>query len=79
MTECQRKYNFSHAFARIIIERAFGLLKGQFPSLLTTLAIDGVDLIRMHILACCILYKVCLMKSDEINIKMIEDTGMCYR
>jgi len=49
MTECQRKYNFSHASARI--ERAFGLLKGQFRSLFTTLAIDRIDLIPMPILA----------------------------
>jgi len=73
LTERQQNYNFSHASARIVIERAFGLLKGRFRSLLTTLAIDRVDLIPMHILACCILHNVCLMKGDEINVEMIED------
>jgi len=49
LTERQRNYDFSHAFARIVIERAFELLKVR--SLLTTLAIDRVDLIPMHIFA----------------------------
>lgn len=73
LTERQRNYNFSHASARIVIERAFGLLKGRFRSLLTILAIDRVDLIPMHILACCVLHNVCLLKGDEFNIEMIED------
>lgn len=38
MTERQRNYNFLHSSARITIERAFGLLKVRFRSLLTTLA-----------------------------------------
>lgn len=32
LTERERNYNFCHASARIVIERAFGLLKGRFRS-----------------------------------------------
>ncbi|TGZ32250.1 Uncharacterized protein DBV15_12490 [Temnothorax longispinosus] len=55
------------------IERAFGLLKGRFRSLLTTLALDRVDLIPLHILACCVLHNICLMKNDILDIEVNED------
>lgn len=54
------------------IERAFGLLKGRFRSLLIKLAMDRTDLIPMHILARCVLHNVCCMR-DDLNIKMYED------
>ncbi|XP_024882531.1 protein ANTAGONIST OF LIKE HETEROCHROMATIN PROTEIN 1-like isoform X1 [Temnothorax curvispinosus] len=76
MTQRQRNCNFCHASARIAIERAFGLLKGRFRSLLTTLAMDRVDLIPLHILACCVLHNVCLMKNDDFNIEVIEDVDV---
>lgn len=72
LTERQRNYNFCHASARIVIERAFGLLKGRFRSLLTTLAMNKVSLIPKHIIACCVLHNVCLMKGDEL-IEMYDD------
>ncbi|XP_070529941.1 uncharacterized protein [Cardiocondyla obscurior] len=74
MTVRQRNYNFLHASARICIERAFGLLKGRFRSLLTTLAMDRVDLIPMHIIACCVLHNMCLKKGDNLDLEGHEDT-----
>ncbi|XP_071632125.1 uncharacterized protein [Temnothorax longispinosus] len=73
LTERQRNYNFVHSSARMAIERAFGLLKGRFRSLLTTLALDRVDLIPLHILACCVLHNICLMKNDILDIEVNED------
>lgn len=73
MTERQRNYNFAHSSARIAIERAFGLLKGRFRSLLTTLAIDRVDLIPSHILACCVLHNICLKKDDVLYLDVNPD------
>lgn len=49
------------------VKRVFGLLKRRFQSLLITLMIDKVDLIPMHIFACCILHNVCLMRSNNIE------------
>ncbi|XP_025987524.1 putative nuclease HARBI1 [Solenopsis invicta] len=69
LTERQRNYNFCHSSARIVIERAFGLLKERFRCLLTTLAMDRTDLIPMHILSCCVLHNICLMRGDELNFE----------
>lgn len=70
LTERQRNYNFCHASARVTIERAFGMLKGRFRCLLTTLTMERVDLIPMHILACCVLHNICLMKGDELDFEI---------
>lgn len=69
----QHNYNFCHASARIVIERAFGLLKGRFRSILTTFAMNRVDLIPIHILACCILHNIYLMRGDKLNFEMNEN------
>lgn len=76
-TERQRNYNFCHASARIVIERAFGLLKGRFRSLLTVLAIQRIDLVPLHILACCVLHNVCIMKGDEFNEEINKEMFDC--
>ncbi|XP_012528095.1 putative nuclease HARBI1 [Monomorium pharaonis] len=75
LTHRQKNYNFCHASTRIVIERAFGLLKGRFRSLLTIFAMDRVDLIPVHILACCILHNICIMRGDEIDLELnMEET-----
>ncbi|XP_018406610.1 PREDICTED: putative nuclease HARBI1 [Cyphomyrmex costatus] len=73
LTRRQQNYNFCHASSRVVIERAFGLLKGRFRSLLAILAMARTDLIPMHILACCVLHNICLMKGDEFNFKINEN------
>lgn len=72
LTERQRNYNFCHASARIAIERAFGMLKGRFRCLLTVLAMERVDLIPPHILACCILHNICVMRNDDLDFAINE-------
>lgn len=66
LTERQRNYNFCHASARIAVERSIGLLKGRFRSLLTVLAMKTVTLIPKHIIACCVLHNICLLRGDEL-------------
>ncbi|XP_044588775.1 protein ALP1-like [Cotesia glomerata] len=56
----QKNYNFCHSSARIAIERAFGLLKKRFRSLLTVLDMTRTDLIPDFIIACCVLHNICL-------------------
>lgn len=68
MTEGQKNFNYCHSTARIAIERAFGLLKGKFRSLLTVLDMERVDHIPDFIIACCVLHNLCLLKHDDLII-----------
>ncbi|CAI6359314.1 unnamed protein product [Macrosiphum euphorbiae] len=65
LTQKQKNFNFCHSSARMAIERSFGLVKGRFRSLLTTLDMKRVDLIPKYIIACCILHNICLLQNDE--------------
>ncbi|XP_025162707.1 putative nuclease HARBI1, partial [Harpegnathos saltator] len=72
LTDRQKNYNFCHSSARTTIERAFGLLKGRFRSLLTILDMDRIDCIPDFILACCVLHNICLLRDDEFTVTNLE-------
>jgi len=71
LTQCQKNYNFCHSSTRMVIERAFGLLKGRWRSLLHVLAVNCVDFVPYHILACCVLHNICLLQKDELHMQEI--------
>lgn len=52
----------------MVIERTFGLLKGRWRSLLHVLAINDVEFAPYHILTCCVLHNICLLKHDELQL-----------
>ncbi|XP_067212784.1 putative nuclease HARBI1 [Linepithema humile] len=68
LTVRQKNYNFCHSSARISIERAFGLLKGRFRSLLSLLDMERVDLIPEFIILCCVLHNICFLQNDDFPI-----------
>ncbi|GAB1867408.1 Putative nuclease HARBI1 [Camponotus japonicus] len=69
LTNKQKNYNFCHSSSRIVIERAFGLLKGRFRSLLSLLDMERVDLIPEFIIACCVLHNICLLHNDDFPVE----------
>lgn len=72
LTNKQKNFNFCHSSARIVIERAFALLKGRFRSLLSLLDMERVDLIPEFIIACCVLHNICLLYNDDFPIVDID-------
>ncbi|EFN75835.1 hypothetical protein EAI_17018 [Harpegnathos saltator] len=52
----QKNYNFCLSSCRMSVERAIGLLKGRWRSLLHHLAMGCVERISYHFLACCVLH-----------------------
>ncbi|EZA58185.1 hypothetical protein X777_01549 [Ooceraea biroi] len=69
LTKRQKNYNYCHSSSRTVIERAFGLLKARWRSLLNVLAINRMDFTAYHILACCVLHNICLLNQDEIQLQ----------
>lgn len=67
LTQRQKNYNFCLSSSRMTVERAIGLLKGRWRSLLHNLAMGCVERIPYHFLACCVLHNICLMLTDEME------------
>lgn len=66
LNQQQKKYNTYHSSNRVVIERAFSLLKGRFRRLLyldTTKVSTAVDII----MTCCILYNMCILEQDVLE------------
>lgn len=65
----QKNYNFCLSSAHIAIERAFGLLKKRFHSLLTVLDMNRTDLIPEFIIACYVMHNICLLKTTNFPLR----------
>lgn len=73
LTQRQKNYNFCLSSSRMVVERAIGLLKERWRSLLHYLAMGLIKYIPYHVLACCVLHNVCLMKNDDFEILMLDN------
>lgn len=71
LTDAQITYNTRLSQARMMIERAIGLLKGRFCSLLDILPMRRTDLIPKYIIACCILHNICVINNDFVDVPII--------
>jgi len=69
LTRYQKNYNYCHSSSRMVIERALALLKGRWRSLLNILAINRMDFMPYHILACCVLHNICLQNKDDLELQ----------
>jgi len=69
LTKNQKIYNFCHSSTRMVIERAFGYLKGRWRSLLHVLAVNDIKFAPYHIFACCVLHNICLLQDDELELE----------
>lgn len=85
LTQRQKNYNYCHSLSRMVIERAFALLKCRWRSLLQLLAMNDIEIIPYHILACCVLHNICLLKKDELEfqdgiiVEEVQDTESLQR
>lgn len=64
LTAKQNNYSFLHFSTRMVIERAFALLKGRFRGL-KCVDIDRLEDIPYIILAACTLHNICIMSDKD--------------
>lgn len=72
LTEAQINFNQRLCSARVMVERAIGLLKGRFRSLLDKLYMKRTDLIPQYVIACCVLHNICILHKDFIDVVINE-------
>jgi len=53
----------------MVIEKAFGYLKGRWRSLLHVLAVNDMKFAPYHIFACCVLHNICLLQNDQLELQ----------
>ncbi|XP_063436630.1 putative nuclease HARBI1 [Mytilus trossulus] len=66
LTRNQRKYNFVHSSTRMVIEHAFGALKGRFRRLKYLDILDIQKAVEVS-LSCCVLHELCLSTHDDMT------------
>nr|XP_012235054.1 PREDICTED: LOW QUALITY PROTEIN: putative nuclease HARBI1 [Linepithema humile] len=85
LTQRPKNYNYCHSSSRMVIERAFALLKCRWRSLLQLLAMNDIEIIPYHILACCVLHNFCLLKKDGLEfqdgiiVEEVQETELLQR
>ena len=68
----QRHFNYHLSRARIVVEFAFGCLKGRWRSLLTRNDTD-VCFLPTLVTACCVLHNLCEVHGDSFNNNWLTD------
>jgi len=58
-----KRFNLRLSRARVVIEQAFGLLRGRFRRL-KYMEIKNVELVPLVIIACCILHNIAILEED---------------
>ncbi|XP_071177496.1 putative nuclease HARBI1 [Mytilus edulis] len=62
----QKRYNFVHSSTRMMIEHAFGALKGRFRRLKYIDMLDLNKAVKVS-LSCCVLHELCVLQNDDMN------------
>lgn len=75
LTPDQRNYNHLLSSNRVVIERAFGLLKGRFRRL-KYLATAEIETALTIIMACCVIHNVCILQSDAVEEFLQQDNNV---
>ena len=75
LTEEQVHYNKALSQARVVVEQAYGILKGQWRNLLKPME-EHISTASTTIMACCVLHNICINVGDptEINLECDEDS-----
>ena len=66
LTDKQRRFNYRLSRARIVVECAFGRLKGRWRSLLKRNDMN-IHFLPTYVAACCILHNICEIHNDSFN------------
>ena len=66
MNQLKHRYNYVQSATRIVIERAFGVLKGRFPRL-KLIDMKNVDDICLFVLVACVMHNFCIDENEDLG------------
>ena len=72
ITPSERNFNKALSRTRVVIEQAFGMLKGRWCCLLVKLD-ESIDKIPFTVIACCILHNICIDIRDDVDVDPEHD------
>lgn len=72
LSESQLRFNHALSQARVVIEKAFGILKGRWRCLYKPLE-EKTSRVPTTIMACCVLHNICIDVGDPSAIDPVED------
>ncbi|XP_032690661.1 putative nuclease HARBI1 isoform X2 [Odontomachus brunneus] len=82
LTDRQKNFNYCLSSTRMAVERTIGSLKIRFRILLDCLPLTNTKKVPEFILACCVLYNICLIQNDEmpigVQLRLNDDVGPAY-
>lgn len=67
----QKNFNFCLSSARVSIERAFGVWKARWRSILDCLPMTTLEKIPEYIVASMILHNICILNRDLVDINQL--------
>ena len=74
MPQDEKDYNYLHSCSRIVIERAFGLLKGRWRILKRALNMKKPETAAQTIVACLILHNLTMDFGDRVALSQTDCT-----
>lgn len=72
LSESQKTFNYSFSSLRVVVEQAFGKLKGQWRCLLGCLNEDTQE-VSTTIIAYCVLHNICTEMGDDTPIAIVQN------
>lgn len=74
LTQRQRTFNYKLSSARVIVEHAYGRLKGKWRCLLKQLDVHVKDVPEL-VSACCVLHKICEIHGKRFDKEWLNGVG----
>ncbi|XP_046408922.1 putative nuclease HARBI1 [Ischnura elegans] len=75
LTDGQIDFNFRISQTRVVVERAFGILKGRFRRL-QKIQLQDMEFTVKIVVACCVLHNICMDNGDDGEEMYENDAGM---
>ena len=72
LSERQLRFNSALSQARVVIEQAYGILKGRWRCLYKAME-EKTSRVAITILACCVLHNICIDVGDPSPIDILGD------